>query len=153
MSDKPHYTTQQMIDALMEARGMVTVAASVVGCHPLTVRAYMRRYPTVAQALLDAREAMTDVAEMALYDAIVARESWAVTLYLKTIGKSRGYVERQEVTGKDGDSLFHLSPDEINRELTTLIDGAGARAVSAPAHRPSLPVGDPRATGTTSAGG
>lgn len=107
MGDKPHYTTQQMIDALMEARGMVTVAAAVVGCHPLTVRAYMRRYPTVAQALLDAREAMTDVAESALYDAIVAGDLGAVKYYLSTIGKDRGYVERQEqrVSNADGGPL------------------------------------------------
>jgi hypothetical protein len=29
-------------------------------------------------------------------------EPWAVAMVLKTIGKSRGYVERQEVTGADG---------------------------------------------------
>jgi hypothetical protein len=107
MPDKPHYTTQQMIDALTEARGMVTIAASRVGCHPLTVRAYMRRYPTVAQALVDARDQTTDLAESALYDAIAAREPWAITLYLKTIGKHRGYVESQEQrhSGPDGGPL------------------------------------------------
>ena len=32
-------------------------------------------------------------------------EPWAVAMVLKTIGKHRGYVERQEVTGADGGSI------------------------------------------------
>jgi hypothetical protein len=38
----------------------------------------------------------------------------AIIFFLKTQGKSRGYVERQEVTGADGKKLFEV----------TIIDGA-----------------------------
>jgi len=90
------YTPQQVIAALTESRGMVTVAAKRLTCDPCTVRKYCHRYPAVREALYEARETTTDVAELALFKAIEAGESWAVTLYLKTIGKERGYVERTE---------------------------------------------------------
>ena len=32
-------------------------------------------------------------------------EPWAIQMTLKTIGKSRGYVERQEVTGADSSPI------------------------------------------------
>jgi hypothetical protein len=33
---------------------------------------------------------------------VLAKEAWAVCFTLKTIGKGRGYVERNEVTGANG---------------------------------------------------
>ena len=37
------------------------------------------------------------MAELALYKAIQDGEGWAVCFYLKTQGKQRGYIERQEI--------------------------------------------------------
>lgn len=91
------YTAAQMIDALTQTKGMVTVAARRLGCDPATVYRYIRLYPTVAQAARDQRESVTDMAELALYKAIQDGEGWAVCFYLKTQGKGRGYIERQEV--------------------------------------------------------
>jgi hypothetical protein len=73
--------------------------------HFTTVYNYINRHATVQQALQDERERMIDTAESALYVALSKQEAWAVSLVLKTIGKNRGYVERHEVTGKDGENL------------------------------------------------
>jgi hypothetical protein len=55
---------------------------------------------------LDAeREEIVDYAEMGLRGAVLNKEAWAIAFSLKTLGKSRGYVERQEVTGKDGGAI------------------------------------------------
>jgi hypothetical protein len=48
---------------------------------------------------------MKDNAESALYSAVLGGEAWAVCFYLKTQAKDRGYVERQEMTGKDGGAI------------------------------------------------
>ncbi len=57
-----------------------------------------------------AREAIKDGAESVVAQEI-ARGNWKVALQvLKTLGKDRGYAERQEVTGADGQPLPSLDP-------------------------------------------
>ena len=102
MVNKDRFTAEQIIDAIQRSKGMITVAAQMLRCKPQTVRNYMGRYPTIETVLREERERMTDIAELALYKAIQDGEAWAVSLYLKTQGKGRGYVERQELTGPNG---------------------------------------------------
>ena len=96
------YPAERVAAALTETKGMVTLAAKRLGCSPTTVRRYVKGHASCRQALDDAREAMGDTAELALYNAIIGGEGWAIAFYLRTQGRNRGYVERQEVTGKDG---------------------------------------------------
>ena len=100
-SKRPYrkYTQEQMIKALEESRGLIAPAARALGCSRDTIRSYLEEYTAVGQAKLDQREAVTDMAENALYQAILDREAWAVCFYLKCLGKERGYVERAELTG------------------------------------------------------
>jgi hypothetical protein len=48
----------------------------------------------------------------------LAGEPWAVALTLKTLGKQRGYVERQEVTGADAGPV-DVRVVKINMNETT----------------------------------
>ena len=96
------YTVEQMIEALDHGRGLIAPAARYLGCSRDTVRSYLEEYAEVAQAKLDQREAVTDMAENALYQAILDREAWAVCFYLKCMAKDRGYVERAELSGTNG---------------------------------------------------
>ena len=96
------YTQEQMIKALEESKGLIAPAARALGCSRDTVRSYLEEYTAVAQAKLDQREAVTDMAENALYAAILRGEAWAVCFYLKTQAKDRGYVEKAEVSGPGG---------------------------------------------------
>ena len=99
---KQRYTAQQVIDALAETRGMVFLAAQRLGCNPDTITNYCKRYPSVQAAKEAHRGRMVDTAELALWNSILKGEAWGVTLCLKTMGKDRGYVERTEHTGADG---------------------------------------------------
>lgn len=92
----PRLTAKKVADALRESRGMVTVAARKLGCTRQTVHAWINRSPQVAEAVKDAREVMTDTTELKFYEAIMKGEAWAISMYLRTQGKDRGYVERQE---------------------------------------------------------
>lgn len=109
------YKAEQVIEAIKKTKGLVTHTARYLGCEPDTVRNYVKRYPSVAAALKEAREAVTDLAEMALYDAIEGRESWAVCFYLKTQGKSRGYIEKQQIEHSGHIDVSNLSDDELRR--------------------------------------
>src|SRR5215211_5598218 len=103
-SKRPYrkYTPQQIADALIESKGLIAPAARALGCSRDTIRSYLEEYAEVAQAKLDQREAVTDMAEHALYQAKLDREAWAVCFYLKCLAKDRGYVERAELTGNNG---------------------------------------------------
>jgi DNA-binding transcriptional MerR regulator len=100
-SKRPYrkYTQEQMIEALEQSKGLIAPAARALGCSRDTIRSYIDEYSAVAQAKLDQEEAVKDMAENALYAAILRGEAWAICFYLKCRAKDRGYVERAELTG------------------------------------------------------
>ena len=102
---KQRYTPQQIADALHETRGMVFLAAKKLGCSDETIYNYAKRYKAVGDALRQQRGQFVDMAELKLWNAVNEGEAWAVQFALRTLGKGRGYVERQEVTGKDGEAF------------------------------------------------
>jgi predicted DNA-binding protein YlxM (UPF0122 family) len=57
---------------------------------------------TLQDAIKDARESILDDAESELYKQVKDGNTTALIFFLKTQGKGRGYVERQEMTGADG---------------------------------------------------
>lgn len=116
MARTPRFTTTQMIEAAREEHGMVYLVAERLRCSHVTVYNYQKRHPSVREAFELERNRMVDVAEQKLYEAIQRGESWAIALMLKTKGKDRGYVERQETTGKDGDAIAYNEVTESARE-------------------------------------
>ena len=102
---KQRYTAAQVAAALTTTKGLVYLAAKRLKCEPETVQNYCKRYPSV-QAVKEAqRGELIDLAEHKLRESIQKGEAWGITLCLKTIGKDRGYVERQELSGQDGAPL------------------------------------------------
>jgi hypothetical protein len=78
---------------------MVYLAAKLLKCDPDTVMNYCRRYPSVEAAKMAARGEMLDTAELKLFQAVQNGEAWAIAFCLKTVGRSRGYIEKQELSG------------------------------------------------------
>jgi transposase-like protein len=112
------YTTEQIIKALKETNGMIYLAARRLGCTPQTIYNRANRTQVIKQAIEDSRGEIVDLAEQKLRLAILAGEPWAVALTLKTLGKQRGYVERQEVTGADSGPV-DVRVVKINMNETT----------------------------------
>src|SRR5688572_8703617 len=101
------YTAEQMIKALQATKGMITLAARHLGCSHVTVLRYIEQYPTVKAARDQERDKMGDAVELALYDEAVNKRNTAALIFMaKTLFKDRGYVERQEHTGKDGGAII-----------------------------------------------
>ena len=103
---KQRFTPKQVADTLIETRGMVFLAAKKLGCSDETIYNYAKRYKAVGDALRQQRGQFVDMAELKLWNAVNEGEAWAVQFALRTLGKERGYVERQEVTGKDGNEMI-----------------------------------------------
>jgi hypothetical protein len=134
MGRNEQLTPSRIISAIHAARGMITIAADSLGCHPETIRNYAKRHATVEQALREARDRTTDMAESKLFDAINAGESWAIQFYLRSQGKDRGYNEQInlriqiEQTARQIADEFAMTPAEILAEAEAyLLEASGAR--------------------------
>ena len=108
------FTNVQIIEALHSVNGMIYLAARKLGCTPQTIYNRMAKTNTIRQAVEDSRGELVDISEQKLRLAVMKGEPWAVALVLKTLGKKRGYVERQEVTGADGEALEINFVDIVN---------------------------------------
>jgi hypothetical protein len=113
---KQRYTAEQVAEALKASAGIQAAAARRLGCGRDTVAQYIERYVTVRQALEEARDTTIDLAESKLIEKVQAGEWPAIAFTLKTVGRHRGYVERSEVTGQDGEPLpiaiINIDPDK-----------------------------------------
>lgn len=100
-------------NAITEAQGLISVAARRLGITRSAVYAAINRHPTVAEALQDARERTTDLAEGKLYQKISDGDMTAIIFYLKTQAKNRGYVERQERVHSGTLDVRRLTDEEL----------------------------------------
>src|SRR2546422_853035 len=91
------YTSATIIEALTKSKGMIAMAARLLGCTRQTIYDAISRHPEINDAVGGERELMLDVAEIKLAVAIQNGQPWAIRYYLSTQGKARGYIERQEV--------------------------------------------------------
>lgn len=96
------YSKKAIIEALHRTHGMIFLAAKEIGCAPVTIYRHAAKDKKIQDIIDSYRGQLIDKAELKLEQAVLNGEPWALNLALKTIGKSRGYVERQEVTGADG---------------------------------------------------
>jgi len=86
-----------MIDALEQSLGVVTTAAKKVGIERVTHYRWMDQDEEYKQAVEDLQNVALDFAESQLHKQIKDGATAATIFYLKTKGKERGYVEKQEV--------------------------------------------------------
>jgi hypothetical protein len=91
------FTTEAIIEALKSTNGLISLAARRLGCDPVTIYMRAKKVQAVQTIIDQAREELVDLAELSLRRKIVEGEGWAVMATLKTLGKKRGYVEKQEI--------------------------------------------------------
>lgn len=96
-----------MIEALEKALGVVTSACKQVGIARQTHYEWYKEDPKYRAAVDELGDVAIDFAESQLHKQIKEGNSTATIFYLKTKGKKRGYVERQEVQTL-GDNLFEV---------------------------------------------
>ena len=96
------WTAEEVIASIEKNRGNIAAVGRQMGVSRMTIHRYMHEHPTIRAALDDARESMLDNAESVLYKKVLEGSTPELIFFLKTQGRNRGYVERSEVTGKDG---------------------------------------------------
>lgn len=116
MPSKQRYTVDEVIAAINDTKGMVYLAAQKLGCEAKTIYNYRDRYASVRAAMEQQDGMVNDIAEMKLYQAIMAGEMRAVEFRLRTKAKDRGYTERTEteISGRNGGDIVIKAVDYRN---------------------------------------
>jgi hypothetical protein len=96
-----------MLDALEKSLGVVTSACKSVDIARETHYRWMREDPEYKAAVDSIADVAIDFAESQLHKQIKEGNSTATIFFLKTKGKKRGYVERQEIDAVGG-KLFQI---------------------------------------------
>jgi hypothetical protein len=91
-----------VLQALEKTFGVVTTACKTVGIARQTFYEWMKEDAAFAEAVKDIENVSLDFAESQLLKQIREDNTTAILFYLKTKGKKRGYVERQEVENSGG---------------------------------------------------
>jgi len=87
--------------------GVVTAACKAVGIGRTTHYLWMQEDAEYKKAVEDLNDVAIDFAESQLHKQIKDGNSTATIFYLKTKGKKRGYVERQEIEATGG-KMFQI---------------------------------------------
>lgn len=109
---------KQLADLLAEHHGNISCVARALNLGRKTVYDRISKSERLKEALADAREIQIDEAEDSLGQAVREKQGWAVCFYLKTQGRRRGYVEKDD----QGISLTTLA--RITEELGAAVIAA-----------------------------
>jgi hypothetical protein len=93
---------KKMIEALTSSLGIVTTACTNTGISRKTHYQWYNKDINYKVAVDDVVDIALDFAESMLYKKIQDGDTIATIFYLKTKGKRRGYVERQEIEHSGG---------------------------------------------------
>ena len=118
MSDKIEMSAEKVTAQLVKSKGNISKAARQLHVSRMWLHTFINDHEDVSAELSQVREHVLDDAETMLQTRMKNSDTLLI-FFLKTQGKARGYVERTENTGKDGNPLemivkgfVHVSPDE-----------------------------------------
>lgn len=118
MSNKSNIYKSRLLEALENSLGVVTTACKKANVSRKTFYQYCNDDPEFKKAVDDIENIALDFAESQLHKQIQGGNTAATIFYLKTKGKKRGYVERQEITGNDGEAIRFILPS-TSSDLTS----------------------------------
>jgi len=102
MDKSRHIKKETLLKSLEQSLGVVTVACTKANIPRSTYYKWLKTDSDFAEEVKDIENVALDFAESQLHHQISENSTAATIFYLKTKGKNRGYVERQEITGAEG---------------------------------------------------
>lgn len=112
--DRTAQHKKAILEALEQSLGVVTSACKKVGVGRTTFYGWLADDKEFAEAVKDIENVALDFAESQLHKQIKDGSAAATIFFLKTKGKKRGYVERQEISHEfeSGDISFTAEGNE-----------------------------------------
>lgn len=113
---------KKLLKHLGEGRGIISYACQKAGVSRQTFYNWKTEDDEFAQAVENISEDIIDVVESKLLSQINDNNLTAIIFFLKTKGRSRGYVEQTDVNANitGGMKLRPLTRDEIEEVLSTI---------------------------------
>lgn len=112
--DKIGQSKKAMLQALEKSLGIVTQACKIAGISRSNYYNWLSDDPEFAQAVKDIENVVLDFAESQLHKQINEGNTSATIFFLKTKGKGRGYIERQQLEVNDlRPDLSGMSTEEL----------------------------------------
>lgn len=108
---------KRMLKALEESLGIVSVAANNAKIHRSTHYLWMNNDEDYKRSVEELHNVCLDFAESKLLENIKEKKETSIIFYLKTRGKNRGYIERQEFD-MGGENHFRVEVIRPNEEDT-----------------------------------
>jgi len=112
--NKTEHHKKAIINSLEKSLGVVTTACKKVGIGRTTFYEWLKEDEEFANNVKDIQDIALDFAESHLHKQIGAGSTAATIFYLKTKGKNRGYIERQELDlGTDSHFRIEVIDEEV----------------------------------------
>ena len=106
--NKSNTKKEAMLEALAKSLGIVSTAAKMVNIDRSTHYAWMKSDEEYKKAVDSIQDGVLDFAESHLYKLVKEGNPAATIFLLKTRGKTRGYIERQEIEVQEKKPLSWL---------------------------------------------
>ena len=92
-----NYENTTIKKAIEDSGGIISTIAERLGCEWHTAKKYIESSEELKAAYDAESESVIDLAESKLIENIQENDNTAILFYLKTKGKKRGYIERNEI--------------------------------------------------------
>ena len=122
-TNKKEHTKKALLTALEKSLGVVTSACKIAKVGRTTFYQYLKEDEDFAKKVKDIENIALDFAESQLHKQISEGNTTATIFLLKTKGKKRGYIERQEIQhdGSIKSTLIEWKPpqeEKLSKDAT-----------------------------------
>lgn len=106
---------EDLLAALAQTSGIVSSACKAANVSRMTYYRYYKEDPAFREKADDIKELQKDFAESLILKKMKEGDTTMIIFYAKTQMKDRGYTERREITGKDGEDLIRSKEIDISK--------------------------------------
>lgn len=106
---------EDLLNALAQTSGIVSSACKAANVSRMTYYRYYNEDPNFREKADDVKELQKDFAESLILKKMKEGDTTMIIFYAKTQMKDRGYTERREITGKDGEDLIRTKEIDLTK--------------------------------------
>lgn len=104
-----------LLQALANTSGIVSSACKAANVSRMTYYRWYNEDPEFREKADDIKELQKDFAESLILKKMKEGDTTMIIFYAKTQMKDRGYTERKEITGKDGEDLIRAKEIDVTK--------------------------------------